>query len=54
MYYVYLLQSELFADQRYVGITSDLTAIVGSQSGEIGAHVEVFPVAARGIRCVLG
>jgi hypothetical protein len=41
VHYVYLLQSESAADQRYIGVTSDLRAACGAQRWEVCAHVQI-------------
>jgi hypothetical protein len=41
MRYVYLLQSEAVADQRYVSITSDLRIGRSAQHWKIAAHVQI-------------
>ena len=56
MHYVYLLQSESFADQRYVGMASDLkqTAVVGPQLRQIPPHLQIRSVEIGDLHCVLG
>ena len=45
MRYVYLLQSEAVADQRYVSITSDLRIGRSAQHWKIAAHVQIRAMA---------
>ena len=42
MRYVYLLQSESFADERYVGVTSDLKQRLAAHNGKKSPHTAKF------------
>jgi putative endonuclease len=42
MYYVYLLQSEAFAGQRYVGVTSDLKQRLADHNAGKSAHTSKY------------
>ncbi|HEY7670423.1 MAG TPA: GIY-YIG nuclease family protein [Hyphomicrobium sp.] len=42
MHYVYLLQSELFADERYVGLTSDLKGRLSAHNASKSPHTSKF------------
>lgn len=42
MYYVYLLQSEAEPEQRYVGMTSDLTARLAAHNAGKSPHTAKF------------
>jgi predicted GIY-YIG superfamily endonuclease len=42
MHYVYLLQSELFADERYVGLTSDLERRLAAHNTNRSPHTSKF------------
>lgn len=42
MYYVYLLQSEAFAAQRYVGVTSDLKQRLTDHNAGKSAHTSKY------------
>jgi predicted GIY-YIG superfamily endonuclease len=54
MHYVYLLQSEGYDGQRYVGITVDLRKrIVDHNAGKSSAHVQICTVETGDLRGVL-
>jgi putative endonuclease len=42
MYYVYLLQSESFADQRYVGMASDLSRRIAGHNAGKSPHTSKY------------
>jgi predicted GIY-YIG superfamily endonuclease len=42
MHYVYLLQSELFTDERYVGLTGDLKRRLSAHNAKKSPHTSKF------------
>jgi predicted GIY-YIG superfamily endonuclease len=42
MYYVYLIQSEAFSDQRYVGLTTDLKQRFAAHNARQSPHTSKF------------
>jgi putative endonuclease len=42
MFYVYLLQSELFPEQRYIGFTSDLKKRIATHNAGGSVHTSKF------------
>jgi predicted GIY-YIG superfamily endonuclease len=54
MWYVYLLQSEKFPGQRYVGMTADLKKrLPGPQCWKISAYVQIYSMEIGDVRRVL-
>ena len=55
MHYVYLLQSESFVDQRYVGMASDLKRRLSDHNSGKSPHTsEIRSVEIGNLRCIFG
>ena len=55
MHYVYLLQSESFVDQRYVGMASDLKRRLSDHNSGKSPHTSKFvPWKLVDLRCIFG